>query len=183
MITRMAQVEEAPVTEEMLVAMSNLLRYSIRTSNAFTPLGQELKVVEDYMYIQQMRFGGRIRWHIDCDPLLDQEEVPVFILQPLVENAVIHGISEKEAGGVIYIRIRKRNGNMLISVADTGQGMSPEHLKEIQEALTARGKGLGIGLGNIYRRITAYYENGKVLLKSRKGRGTVVQMEFGKKKG
>lgn len=183
MITRMAQVEEAPVTEEMLVAMSNLLRYSIRTSNAFTPLGQELKVVEDYMYIQQMRFGGRIRWHIDCDPLLDQEEVPVFILQPLVENAVIHGISEKEAGGVIYIRIRKRNGNMWISVADTGQGMSPEHLKEIQEALTARGKGLGIGLGNIYKRITAYYENGKVLLKSRKGRGTVVQMEFGKKKG
>lgn len=182
MTARMAQVEEAPVTEEMLVAMSNLLRYSIRTSNAFTPLGQELKVVEDYMYIQRMRFGKRIRWHIDCEPDLEREEVPVFILQPLVENAVIHGISEKEEGGAIYIRIRRKKEKMWISVADTGKGMSPEHLKEIQEALTARGTGLGIGLGNIYRRITAYYESGQVLLDSRQGRGTVIQIEFGKKK-
>lgn len=183
MIARMAQTEEAPVTEEMLVAMSNLLRYSIRTSNAFTPLGQEIKVVEDYMYIQQMRFGKRIRWSIDCAPGLEEEEVPVFLLQPLVENAVIHGISEKEAGGAIAIRIRRKGEKMRISVADTGQGMDPERLKEIQEGLTERGKGLGIGLGNIYRRITAYYENGQVLLDSRKGRGTVIEIEFGKKKG
>ncbi len=183
MITRMAQAEEAPVTEDMLVSMSNLLRYSIRTSNAFTPLGQELKVVEDYMYLQRMRFGARIRWHVDCDPELLDEEVPVFILQPLVENAMIHGISEKEKGGAIYIRIKKKDEGMWISVADTGQGMDEEHLKEIQKALTARGKGLGIGLGNIYRRIMAYYENGNVLLDSRKGCGTVVQMEFGKRKG
>ena len=183
MITRMAQEEEAPVTEEMLVAISNLLRYSIRTSNAFTPLGQELKVVKDYMYIQQMRFGERIRWQIDCGPGLDQEEVPVFLLQPLVENAVIHGISGKESGGAIYLRIRKKSGKMFITVADTGQGMSREHLKEIREALTTSGKGLGIGLGNIYSRIAAYYENGKVLLRSRQGRGTAVLVEFGKKKG
>lgn len=99
MITLMAQLEEAPVSEEMLVAMSNLLRYSLRTTEPFAPLNQELKIVEDYMYIQKKRFGERVSWDIDCNIKTDQIEVPVFLLQPLVENAVIHGISRKENGG------------------------------------------------------------------------------------
>jgi len=182
MITRMSQAEDAPVTEEMLVAMSNLLRYSLRTTNAFTPLGQELKVVEDYMYIQRMRFGSRIRWSVDCSRDLCEREVPVFLLQPLVENAVIHGIADQEEGGAIYIRIREKGELLWISVADTGAGIPGKHLRELQEASTLRGKRLGIGLGNIYRRITAYYDKGGILLDSREGCGTVVQMEFGKRK-
>lgn len=182
MITRMSQEEDAPVTEEMLVAMSNLLRYSIRTSNAFTPLGQELKVVEDYMYLQQMRFGDRVRWKIDCSKELYKVDVPVFLLQPLVENAVIHGISEKEEGGGIYIRIKKQKDTLWISIVDTGKGMEPQRLKEMQDGLSVRGKGLGIGLGNIYRRLSAYYEKVDIYLNSREGKGTVVQLEFGCRK-
>ena len=162
MMTRMAQMEEAPVTEEMLVAIGNLLRYSLRTSSAFEPLEQELKVVKDYMYIHQMRFGDRFRWEISCDRALYQEEVPVFMLQPLVENAVIHGISEKENGGSIHIKIKKNGDILWISVEDTGNGMSREKLASIRHAMETKGTGLGIGLGNIYRRISAYYEYGKV---------------------
>ena len=93
MITRMSQMEEAPVTEEMLVAMSNLLRYSLRTTEAFTPLNQELKVVDDYMYIQKKRFGDRVLWSVDCRTQTDLIEIPVFLIQPLVENAIVHGLS------------------------------------------------------------------------------------------
>jgi len=182
MITRMAQMEEAPVTEEMLVAISSLLRYSLRTSNAFEPLEQELKVVKDYMYIQKMRFGDRIQWEINCSMDLYKEDVPVFMLQPLVENAVIHGIQEKENGGSINIRIEKRGELLWISVADTGKGMDSETLTAIRKAIETKGTGLGIGLGNIYRRISYYYEYGKVTIDSGENSGTVVQIEFGRRR-
>lgn len=182
MIACMAKLEEAPVTEQMMGSMSNLLRYSLRTTEPFAPLNQELKVVEDYMYIQKMRFGSRIRYYIDCQPGIDQEEIPVFLFQPLVENAVIHGIAEKEGGGAIYIRIRKKEEGLWISVADTGLGMSEEKLAEIREAFDKRGSGLGIGLGNIYKRISMFYQNGTVTINSREGCGTVVQMTFADRK-
>ncbi len=170
------------MTEEMLVAISSLLRYSLRTSNAFEPLEQELKVVKDYMYIQKMRFGDRIQWDINCSMDLYKEEVPVFMLQPLVENAVIHGIQEKENGGSINIRIEKRGELLWISVADTGKGMDSETLTAIRNAIETKGTGLGIGLGNIYRRISYYYEYGKVTIDSGKNSGTVVQIEFGRRR-
>lgn len=182
MITRMSQLEEAPVTAEMLVAMSNLLRYSLRTSEPFAPLNQELKVVEDYMYIQKKRFGERIQWEVDCEIQTEQVEAPVFLLQPLVENAVIHGISSKECGGYIWISIKKENGVLRIVVADDGVGMSPEKLQQIRKAITKRDSGVGIGLGNIHRRIAAYYARGEVTVDSTEGVGTTVTMVFGERK-
>lgn len=182
MITRMAQFEEAPVTEEMLVAMSNLLRYSLRTTEPFTPLNQELKIVEDYMYIQKKRFGSRIRCDIDCSVMTEQIEVPVFLLQPLVENAVLHGISPKEDGGRIHIAIQEQDGVLQITVADDGVGMSRERLEQVRNAFTQRDSGTGIGLGNIYRRIAAYYEQGGVRVDSEEWRGTTVTMIFGSRK-
>lgn len=178
MITRMAQMEEAPVTEEMLVAMSNLLRYSLRTTNPMAPLAEELKVVGDYMYIQKMRFGSRVAWEINCPEELKSREVPVFLFQPLVENAVIHGLSVKEEGGTIWIGIRQKENRMEITIRDTGAGMSEERLAQIRKAMEDKGRGLGIGLGNIYRRITSYYENGTVVIDSRAGEGTAVRIGF-----
>lgn len=176
MIARMTQMEEAPISEEMLVALSNLLRYSLRTTEAFAPLNQELKIVEDYIYIQKKRFGDRIRWTVDCQIQPEEVEVPVFLLQPLVENAVIHGISDKESGGHIDIRILKEGDILKITVADDGIGMSEEKLQQL------RSVSLGIGLGNINRRIAAYYEHGEVRIDSQEGAGTVVTMIFGNRK-
>ncbi len=182
MITRMAQIEEAPVTEEMLIAMSNLLRYSLRTTEPFTPLNQELKIVEDYMYIQEKRFGERIQWEIKCDIQAEEVEVPVFLLQPLVENAVLHGISPKVNGGSIEITIEQIEELIKITVKDDGVGMSEEKMEQIHNAFNYRGSGLGIGLSNIYRRIVAYYEKGSVKVDSIEGEGTIVTIIFGDRK-
>ncbi len=182
MITRMAQMEEAPVTEEMLIAMSNLLRYSLRTTEPFAPLNQELKIVEDYMYIQEKRFGERIQWKIDCGIQAEEVEVPVFLLQPLVENAVLHGISPKVNGGSIEIIVEQLEEVIKIKVKDDGIGMSAGKLEQIQNAINYRGSGLGIGLGNIYRRIAAYYEKGSVKVDSIEGEGTIVTIIFGDRK-
>lgn len=182
MIYRMAQIEEAPISSEMLRVLSNLLRYSLRTTAPFAPLNQELKVVEDYMYIQEKRFGDRISWSINCDVQSQLIEVPVFLLQPLVENAVIHGISMKEEGGRIDIIIKQNMDELSIEVKDTGLGMKPERLEQIRSAIKQRGNGIGIGLGNIYRRISAYYEHGEVSVDSQENEGTRIQIILGRRK-
>ena len=185
MITRMAQMEDASVSQEMLAALSNLLRYSLRTTAAFTPLNQELKIVEDYMYIQKMRFGDRITWEVDCEVNAEAITVLVFLLQPLVENAIIHGISMKEEGGNVKVTVKQGNDEeLLIEVADTGLGMSTERLEEIRSAVKQRksGSGIGIGLGNIYHRIAAYYEQGNVMIDSVKGQGTSIKIFLGRRK-
>lgn len=182
MITRMAQMEEAPVTAEMLIALSNLLRYSLRTTEPFTPLDQELKVLRDYMYIQKMRFGERIVWDIQCDVTASEIEVPIFLIQPLVENSIIHGLSSKEEGGKVWVTITREEEIITIVVGDTGVGMDEKKLQQIRESIKERHRGVGIGLGNIYGRISAYYEQGEVTVESSVNLGTTIKVRFGRRK-
>ncbi|MDO4268000.1 MAG: sensor histidine kinase [Eubacteriales bacterium] len=177
MIGCMAKLEEASVTERMITSMSSLFRYNLKTSEAFVPLEQELKVVEDYIYIQKMRFGSRISYDSKIEVDAKRVIIPSFTLQPVVENAVIHGLSKKEQGGRIRLRVWQRKGHINISVADSGLGMDKEQLSRLKEALQQRRGGrVGIGLGNIYKRIHVLYENGAMKIYSRKGRGTVILM-------
>lgn len=179
MIASTAQIEDAAATEKMITALSRLFRYNLKSTDSVMPLERELKVVQDYMYLQQMRFGQRIRYTTDCRPETLEVLVPSFALQPLVENAIIHGISPKGQGGRIHVRSWMRGGRMWISVADTGCGMSVERLEEIRGALIRGDEtATGVGVGNIYRRVHGMYQDGQVKIYSREGRGTVVQMAF-----
>ena len=183
MISCMAKLEEADTTERMITSMSNLFRYNLKTSETEVPLAQELKIVDDYLYIQQMRFGNRIQYKKEI--LVDENRViiPSFSLQPIVENGIIHGISKKEQGGLIFIRVWDRNGMVIISVADTGMGMSQEQLEGLRSACQGRKTSrIGIGLGNIYKRLHVMYEGADLKLYSREGKGTVIQMEIPQEK-
>ena len=179
MIASTAQIEDAAATEKMIHALSRLFRYNLKSTDSVMPLERELKVVQDYMYLQQMRFGQRIRYDTDCNQDTLEVLVPSFALQPLVENAIIHGISPKGQGGRIHVRSWMEGRRLWISVADTGRGMAQERLEEIRLAL-ARGeeKATGVGVGNIYRRVHGMYRDGEVFIYSSEGRGTVVQMAF-----
>ena len=128
------------------------------------------------MYIQQMRFGDRIHFEIECD--VDEEEVkiPTFILQPLVENAVIHGLSKKEEGGNIHIRIWENGEDLEISVKDTGMGMSKEKLEEVRARMEEDYAHSNIGLGNIYRRIKLIHPGSEMNMKSIEGIGTEINI-------
>ena len=179
MIASTAQIEDAAATEKMIHALSRLFRYNLKSTDSVMPLERELKVVQDYMYLQQMRFGQRIRYDTDCNQDTLEVLVPSFALQPLVENAIIHGISPKGQGGRIHVRSWMEGRRIWISVADTGRGMTRERLEEIRRAL-ARGeeKATGVGVGNIYRRVHGMYQDGEIFIYSSEGRGTVVQMAF-----
>lgn len=177
MIGCMAKLEDAETTEKMIFSMGNLFRYTLKNSGQITILEQELKVVQDYIYIQQMRFGSRIQYDSSIEVDASKVEIPSFSLQPIVENAIIHGLSKKEEGGRLHLRIWQRGEHVIISVTDTGLGMTQERCEELKEALSSRKTSrAGIGLGNIYKRIHIMYEDGDMKIYSRKDCATTIQM-------
>lgn len=177
MIACTARLEEASTTEQMITSMSNLFRYNLKVSEQVVPLEQELKVVKDYIYIQQMRFGSRIQFEDMIEVNEQSVMVPAFTLQPVVENAIIHGLSKKEQGGRICLRVWSQGNNVVISVADTGLGMEEKQRLELSEALKGQCTSkVGIGLGNICQRIRRMYQDGDVRIYSKKDKGTVIQM-------
>lgn len=179
MIASTAQIEDAATTEKMIEALSRLFRYNLKSSDSVMPLERELKVVQDYMYLQQMRFGKRIRYFADCEEDTLQVLIPSFILQPLVENAIKHGLSASSQGGKIVVRTWIHDSRLWISVADTGSGMSAERLEEVRQALeTDDDRKVGIGVRNIYRRVLTMYQDGEMYVDSIEGCGTAVQIVF-----
>ena len=177
MIACTAKLEEAETTEKMIISMSSLFRYNLKTSEQIVALKQELDVVQNYIYIQKMRFGSRVAYETDIRTDAGRIRIPAFTMQPIVENAIIHGLSKKEAGGRIIVRAWERENQVVISVADNGLGMDSQRLRELRDGLkggkTAK---VGIGLGNISKRIHNMYQRGNVQIYSTEGRGTVIQM-------
>lgn len=183
MIACMAKLEEAEVTDRMINSMSNLFRYNLKTTETVVPLSQELKIVDDYMYLQQMRFGDRIQYQKDVADDALNRNIPSFSLQPIVENAIIHGLSSKEQGGLIMIRARLVDQALRITIMDTGVGMDRSRVRELRAALNQRRTSkVGIGLGNIYKRLHMMYEDAGLLIYSKKNAATIVQMQITKEK-
>ncbi|MEN9907725.1 MAG: hypothetical protein RLZZ540_866 [Bacteroidota bacterium] len=111
---------DADKTEKMALSLSDLFRHSInRKGEKVNTLGDELSLVQNYLEIEQIRFGDRLEFSIDVDPDLLTVEIPMFVLQPLVENAIKHGISKIEGQGKIILKVTKKNG-ILISIQDNG---------------------------------------------------------------
>lgn len=176
----MANLEGAQTTEAMIQSLSFLFRYNLKTPEEKVSLERELKVIKDYMFIQEMRFGGRITYEIDCRTDAEAVLVPTYTFQPLVENAIIHGLAPKEEGGHILIRVCEKAGKICIIVADEGVGMAAETLRHLRKGLredeTGRTGQNGIGLFNIYRRIHTMYESGKMMIHSKPGVGTLIRI-------
>lgn len=177
----MAMLENAETTEKMIMALSNLFRYNLKNPNPEAILAQELNVVKDYMYIQQMRFGERLSYSVKCE--LDENTVliPTFTFQPIVENAIIHGLAPKEEGGKINVRVWEHDGETIITFHDTGVGMSKEKLENLKKRLS---DGVinrdSIGVGNVYRRFKIMYPEGQFEIYSREKKGTLIKIRIPK---
>lgn len=177
LISCMARLEDAQNTDQMILSLSGIFRYNLRTREQEVPLEQELGALEDYIYIQQTRFDGRIcfRKEISVDPR--QVRIPSFTLQPVVENAFIHGLSGCEEGGRILLRIWQEGRMLRICVTDNGAGIAAPRLQELEQSLQDGAyTGTGIGLGNISRRIKMLYPEGDLCIHSKPGRGTVIRI-------
>lgn len=134
---------------ETLLRLTDLLRRVLRAGEEWTPLGEELKLIEAYLDIERARFEERLRVRFDVGWEVYELLVPSLIVQPLVENAIKHGIAPQRAGGEIHIAARlegePRGETLLISVRDTGAGVAPK--------LLAEGRRQGVGLANVEQRL------------------------------
>ncbi|WP_242872218.1 sensor histidine kinase [Butyrivibrio sp. INlla18] len=179
-----ANLEDAPTTEQMIEALSSLFRYNLKNQAKEALLAQELKISRDYMYLQKMRFGDRVSFEVDSDVDENKVIVPTFTFQPLLENAIIHGISHKVEGGKILIKIRQNEDMLHIEVSDTGEGMDEELLEKVRAQLEIGNEKvidkdiIGIGLGNINRRIRTMYKGGSLRIESTKNVGTTIIIDI-----
>ncbi|WRS28512.1 histidine kinase [Oscillospiraceae bacterium MB08-C2-2] len=172
-----AKIEEARYTEELIQKLANLFRYNLQASDAIVPLEREINIILDYMYIQQRRFGSRLTFFMDSK--VDEKAVfiPVFTLQPLVENAIIHGISPKEEGGSVRVRIRRKGEYSHITITDTGMGISRQALQKLLEETAAyKGHLSHIGMGNVRSRLELLFADSSFRVHSRIGLGTSVRL-------
>lgn len=184
MISCMARLEDAETTDKMIVSLGNIFRYNLRTKEQEVYLEQELDALEDYLYIQQMRYDSRITYKKDIRVDSYTARIPSFTLQPIVENALSHGMKAKEEGGRILLRIWQEGNMLTISVMDNGRGMNLEEKTALhQKILNSEKTGKSIGLGNIYRRMAMLYPNGELKVYSKEGRGTIVQLKIPQKEG
>ena len=179
MISCMARLEDASTTDQMIVHLGSLFRHNLRTKQQEVTLEEELDGLEDYIYLQQMRFDGRITVEkkLAADPAAVR--LPSFTLQPIVENAFSHGLKSCEEGGRILLRGWMQGRTLILTVADNGRGMTPAELDALQEKIAQSERtGRSIGLGNISRRITMLYPEGRMQVFSREGHGTVIRFEI-----
>ena len=180
-ILQTAGQEKACRTQALITALSHLLRYSLMSNDEQVPLAREVRIVDEYYSIYHVRFGDRVKmvWRISDSLDLTETMVPSFILQPIVENAFKHGISPKEEGGVVRIRINplRDKGLLYISVCDNGVGIQPEQLAQLKAALVQPGERWEhIGVYNVAARLRLLDKRGRLVIRSHPGRGTAISM-------
>lgn len=164
---------DVPKMQELLEEFSHYLRLSFDFHNAdpVVPLHQELSFVRSYLYIEKVRFGNRlsIQWEIDKDL---EVFLPPLSVQPLVENAVKHGVLKKEKGGTVSIHIKRHSDHILVSVIDNGKGMTRKEIDElfIKKKLLEH---TSVGLQNVDRRLKQLYGKG-LIIQSIPNNGTTV---------
>lgn len=136
---------EAKGARETVLHLADIFRYFLETRKPFLPLEEEMHIVQAYLQVEGLRLGAKLRTEINVEPETLAIPIPILTIQPLVENAVKHGIAPNAGGGVVRIETRlDSNGALLVTVADTGQGF-------------AETKGGGIGLENVTRRLELHY--------------------------
>ena len=126
-----AIMENATTTSKLIKSVSNILRYSLRCMNRNSFLEEEINIVKDYIYIQECRFDDRVKFNLSVNMDMKKVKVPGMTIQPLVENAFIHGIESKEDGGCIDISINNEYGICSVIIEDDGVGIPKEILDKI----------------------------------------------------
>ena len=146
---------------ELLLDFADFARYSFRDPRAFTTLAEELRSIDRYLLLERARFGDRLRFSVEVAPEVLPVTVPFLSLQPLVENAIRHGMDDADGPEPFHVRIvgRDAGSEAAISVEDDGAGMDPDRLLEILTAGTpgAGATGAGIGLANVDERMRQLY--------------------------
>ncbi len=164
------------LAREMIGKLANILRVLLKDREAFVPFRDELEFTDDYLAIEVVRFGEKLRVVKEIAEETLDLVVPSMLLQPLIENSIKHGLEPRISGGVVTLRSRvTAEGQLRIEVEDNGVGMAPE--REIAGASGIVRPGTGVGMRNVRERMSVLYGGlAEIEINSRPGRGTQVTL-------
>lgn len=137
---------EAKGARETVLNLADILRYFLETGKTFLPLEQELHIVKAYLEVEKLRLGEKLRVQIDVEPDTLRVLIPILSIEPLIENAVKHGVAPKIEGGTVRLQVRMEQSVLEIAVSDTGVGFGPADAAKS-----------GVGLENVNRRLQLCY--------------------------
>lgn len=167
---QLAMLEDADKTSTFLEQVADFFRHNIQQNGSDTTLDDELKLIDNYVYIMKMRFGSKLSFEkqIDCQNLAYR--VPRMVLQPLVENCIRHGLKNLEDGGIVVLKAAENQENLIITISDNGTGF-PEEIRQqllsetiepLQNKEDDKPAEHGVGLYNVISRLRLYYSDSGV---------------------
>jgi two-component system LytT family sensor kinase len=155
----------------MVYKLSNIMRRLLRKSENFSPLREEISFIDDYLSIEMVRFGDKLRFHKEVDPDALDRLVPSMILQPIVENSIKHGLASKVDGGEIRLRVWLEDTRLHILIEDNGVGIPESKLGALFDS--------GIGVSNVNERLRVLFGLGyRMIIDSKPGEGTRTLIEI-----
>ena len=166
----------------MTASLARLLRQSISIENELVTIGQEVAYVRSYLTIQKMRYKDKLEFEINVDPRITHAQIIRLVLQPIVENAIYHGLKYKESKGMLKVHGYELGERIIIDITDDGVGMDEETLKHIYDKHKVNYHSNGVGVYNVQQRLVLYYgkEYG-IIYHSEKGKGTTATVVIPKK--
>ncbi len=166
---------------ELVLEFADFTRYSFRRDGDTTTLAEELRSIDSYLKLERARFGNRLRVKLQIAPEVLPIEIPFLSVQPLVENAVRHGLEAKEKGGVVTIRAHDAGPHVEIDVDDDGVGMDP---RDVEAAFAGEPSAQHVGLRNVDLRLRRRYgQEFGLIVETNRGAGTLVRIRIPKKGG
>ena len=183
-IRGMALLADQEPIADIASSLSRFFRYSISGKSDLVTVADEIENVENYIKIQQYRFQDRFSLLVQNDHQADEALLPKLTLQPVVENAILHGLSDITEDGQIAIEVRKASEHVTIKISDNGCGMTPEELEQLCQKIYGQNQDkekerrhTGIGMQNVDRRLKLHFgQQYGLSLQSCKGMGTDVEV-------
>lgn len=177
-ISKLAYIEGAEQTSDLTISASNLLRYNLRKLDEAVTISDEILNAKEYFSIQKARFRDRVSFEINVDHDCLDQLIPCLSIQPLLENAFIHGIEHMEKDAVIGLDIKRSTDMIVITVYDNGRGMTEEikdSLLNPTNTLHEKRKSTGLGTINVFKRLKLYYGKEDIVeIESKMNQGTKI---------
>lgn len=184
-ISTEALVNDQEQIHEMVVSLASILRYSIKGGD-FVTLASEIQHVNKYIYLQKIRLGDKLQIAIDISEEASLCLVPKISLQTLVENSIVHGISDEITSISLSVKAYTNDGRLYLTVSDNGAGMSKERLQALIDSFSEESTAstVGVGLSNLHARLNILYaQDSDFIIESTKGKGTSIKISIPVKRG
>ena len=175
-----SRLEKAYKTGKIVSSLANLFKLGLNKGSKVTTIGKEIEHLKSYLEIQKVRYDKEPKFSIDIDKSLYELKTIKLILQPLVENSLIHDIPNLGSKGMVSIKVYEKNNDIIFEIIDNGIGMNKKRINEVFQEDIEKKKGYGIK--NVHERIKLYFGDQYGLsIDSKIGKGTIVKIKIPKK--